>query len=327
MTANRLSQPPRTPPACRIDQFAQRRSHRIFDRAGPLDVAGNAKQFGPGIVRPANRGKPRRAAPHDVRHHGNGLDVVDRGRTTIKPNVGGKRRLQPRLAFLAFEAFQQRGFLAADVGPGAVVDVEVEIPAMDVVLADQLGVVGLVDCGLQALALADEFAAHVDVAGMRAHGAAGDQATFDQEMRIVPHDLAVLAGAGLGLVSVDHEIARPAIFQFFRHKRPFKAGRKSCAATAAQARRLDFIDDRVATFFKDRLGAVPGTAGARASETPVALAIQVREDTVLVVEHRITPSPSSAWLAHRPAPRTAGRSAGPALADCQWQSRPRLFQN
>ncbi len=58
------------------------------------------------------------------------------------------------------------------------------------------------------LALADEFAAHIDVAGMRAHREAGDQAAFDQQMRIVPHDLAVLAGAGLGLVGIDDEIAR-----------------------------------------------------------------------------------------------------------------------
>ena len=89
------------------------------------------------------------------------------------------------------------------------VDVEVEVPAVHIVLADQLGLVGLVDRRLQALALADEFAADIDVAGMRAHGAAGDQAALDQEMRIVPHDLAVLAGAGLGFVGVDHEIMRP----------------------------------------------------------------------------------------------------------------------
>ena len=86
---------------------------------------------------------------------------------------------------------------------------EVEIAAVDVVLADQLGVVGLIDRGLQPLALADEFAANIDVAGVRRHGAAGDQAPLDQQMRIVPHDLAVLAGAGLGLVGVDDEIMRP----------------------------------------------------------------------------------------------------------------------
>ena len=90
-------------------------------------------------------------------------------------------------------------------------DVEIEVPAVDVVLADQLGFIGLVDRGLQALALKDELAAHIDVAGVGAHGEGGDQATLDQEMRIVPHDLAVLAGAGLRLVGIDDEITRPAV--------------------------------------------------------------------------------------------------------------------
>ena len=77
------------------------------------------------------------------------LDIVDGGRAAVEADVGRERRLQPRLALLALEAFQQRGFLAADVGAGAVVDVEVEVPAVDVVLADQLGLVGLVDRRLQ----------------------------------------------------------------------------------------------------------------------------------------------------------------------------------
>ncbi len=196
-----------------------------------------------------------------------GLDVVDRGRAAVEAHIGRERRLQPRLALLAFEAFEQRGLLAADVGAGAVVDVEVEVPAVDVVLADQLGLVGLVDRRLQPLALADELAAHIDVAGVRAHREAGDQAALDQQMRIVPHDLAVLAGAGLGLVGIDDEIVRPAV-RLLRHERPFQAGREAGAAAAAQARRLHLVDDGVAALFEDRLGAVPGAARARALRGP-----------------------------------------------------------
>ena len=105
---------------------------------------------------------------------------------------------------------------------------------MHVVLAEQLGLVGLVDRRLQALALADEFAAHIDVTGVRAHGETGNQTALDQQMRIVPHDLAILAGAGLGLVGVDHEIMRPAV-RLLRHERPLQAGRKAGAAAPAQA--------------------------------------------------------------------------------------------
>ena len=72
----------------------------------------------------------------------------------------------PRHALLALEPFEHRGLFAADIGAGAVVDVEVESPAVDVVLADQLGLIGLVDRGLQPLALTDVFAAHIDVGGV-----------------------------------------------------------------------------------------------------------------------------------------------------------------
>ncbi len=218
-----------------FQQFAQRNAHGFFDVARLLDVAGNAEQLGAGVVRAADAGKPRCAAPQDVGHDRNRFHVVDGGRAAVEPDIGRERRFQARLALLAFQAFQQRGFLAADIGAGAVVDVEIEVPAVDIVLADQLGVVGLVDRRLQAFTLADEFAADVDVAGVCTHGEAGDQAAFDQQMRIVPHDLAVLAGARLGLVGIDDEILRPTV-RLLRHERPFQPGRKAGAAAPAQAR-------------------------------------------------------------------------------------------
>jgi hypothetical protein len=58
------------------------------------------------------------------------------------------------------------------------------------------------------------------------------------------------------------------------------------AAAAAQPGGLDLGDDRVAALLQDRLGAVPGAALARAFEAEVALAVEIPEDAVLVVEHR-----------------------------------------
>ncbi len=57
------------------------------------------------------------------------FDVVDRRRAAVEADIGRERRLQPRLALLAFEAFQQRRLLAADIGAGAVMDVDVEVVA------------------------------------------------------------------------------------------------------------------------------------------------------------------------------------------------------
>ena len=233
---------------------------------------------------PANQDAPRRRMSGATAIE---LDVVDRGRAAVQADIGRERRLQPRLALLALEAFEKRGLFAADIGAGAMGDVEVERPAVDVVLADQLGLIGLIDRGLQMLALADELAAHVDVAGMRTHREACDQAAFDQQMRIVPHDLAVLAGAGLGFVGVDDEIARAPVLGLLRHERPFHTGRKSGAAAAAQARGLHLVDDPVAPLVDDRLGAVPGAAAARTLKAPIMQAVEVLEDAVLVLEHQV----------------------------------------
>ena len=57
--------------------------------------------------------------------------------------------------------------------------VKVERPTVDIVLADQPGFIGLIDRGLQMLALPDEFAAHVDVADVGAHREAREQAALD----------------------------------------------------------------------------------------------------------------------------------------------------
>ena len=74
---------------------------------------------------------------------------------------------------------------------------KVEVPAVRVVLADQLRVIGLVDRRLQHLALADELAADIDVGDMRPHGEGREQRAFDEQMRIVAHDVPILAGAWL----------------------------------------------------------------------------------------------------------------------------------
>ena len=242
-------------------------------------------QFGAGIVRSPDRGEPGGAAPHDVGGDRDRLDVVHRRRAAVQADIRRERRLQPRHALLAFQALQQRGLFAADIGAGAVMDVEVEVIAGSAgVLADQAGLVGLVDRRLQALALADELAAHVDVAGMRPHGEAGDQAALDQKMRVVPHDLAILAGAGLRLVGVHDQVVRPAV-RLLGHERPFEAGREAGAAAPAQARSLDLVDDGVAPLVEDRLGVVPCAARLRALEPPIMQAIEISEDAVLVLQH------------------------------------------
>ena len=104
----------------------------------------------------------------------------------------------------------------------------------------------------------------------------------------MPHDLAILAGAGLGLVGVDHEIMRPAV-RLLGHERPFEPGREAGAAAAAQPRGLHLVDDPVAALLQHRLGAVPGAARPRAFEAPVVETVEIGENAVLVLEHHDFP--------------------------------------
>ncbi len=165
-------------------------------------------------------------------------------------------------------------------------DIEIEIPAMDIVLADQFLGIGFVHRALQGLALADELAPHINVAGMRAHREAGDQAAFHQRVRIVPHDVAILAGAGFALVGIDHQIMGP-LLHFLGHEGPFEAGGETRAAASAQARFFHLVDNRLGATLQDRLGAVPGAALARAFQARIMEAIEIGEDAVAIGKHQV----------------------------------------
>ena len=78
---------------------------------------------------PTKARKPAGTAAQDRGHNGDGFDIVHRGWAAIKPRTRRKRRLHARHAFFALEAFQQRGFLAADIGPCPMMQIQIKIPA------------------------------------------------------------------------------------------------------------------------------------------------------------------------------------------------------
>ena len=232
----------------------------------------------------ADPGEPGGAALQDRRRDGDRLDIVDRRRAAVEPDRGRERRLQARLALLAFEAFEEPRLLAADVGAGAAVQVDFEVVAGAAgVLADEPRGIGLLDRRLKPLRLVVELAADIDVGGADPHPDAGQQTALDQLVRIVPQDVAVLAGAGLALVGIDDEIGRPVAG--LRHERPFEPGREAGAAAAAQPRLLALVDDPVAALVDHLLGAVPIAASSRAGEMPIVLAVEIGEDAVAISQH------------------------------------------
>ena len=178
----------------------------------------------------------------DPRHVGDGLDVVDDGRLAPQPHHRREGRLEARVALLALERLEQRRLLAADVGAGAAVDVDLEV---EVLLAEQLrpdhaGGAGLVDGRLEDARLPGELAADVDVGEVDVERVAGERDPLDEQVRVVLHDVAVLEGAGLGLVGVDREVAGPDVLG---QEGPLQAGGEAGAAAAAQVGLLHLVDD------------------------------------------------------------------------------------
>ena len=113
-------------------------------------------------------------------------------------------------------ALDEAGFLAANVSARSVMDVDVKVDAGAArVLAEVSRGVRLIARLLEVETLVDVLAADVDVARARAHGGSRDEATFQEFVRVVPHDLAIFARAWLGLVGVDDQVRGTAVADLF----------------------------------------------------------------------------------------------------------------
>src|ERR1700676_4697037 len=86
-----------------------------------------------------------------------------------------------------------------------------------------------------------EFAPYIDVRDTRIDGETGDQDAFEQLMRVLVDDVAVLKSPGLGFIGVRDQVNRLLLIRL--DKAPLHAAGKPGAATAAQARSLYFVDD------------------------------------------------------------------------------------
>jgi len=113
--------------AAGLQHLAHRDAERKLVDTGPGAVAGHRVQLGAARFGGADAGPPRAAVHHDVRHGDEGLDVVDHGRLAQVAGFDREGRADAGRAALAFERFEQRRFLAADVGPGAQVDRDVKV--------------------------------------------------------------------------------------------------------------------------------------------------------------------------------------------------------
>ena len=171
----------------------------------------------------------------------------------------GQRRLGAHDAAPAFEAFKQRGFLAADIGAGAFADfkIESEVRAGEG-LAEHAAAPRRADRVVHHRDRMRIFRADIDVALCSADGDAGDRHALDQHERIAFHDHAVGESAAVAFVGVADDVFPVGLGIGDRF--PLDAGREACAAATAQAGLSDLLDDArgIGQRFDETLIAVVG---------------------------------------------------------------------
>ncbi len=225
-----------------LQQLGERNAERDFIITGPIHVTGYRENLHAAVVRSSELEKVLGAVAQDVRHRRQRLGVVDRGRPPEQAVVRRKRRLVARQSALALDRLEHGRFLPADVGAGAEIGVEVEIDARaEDVFAEQSGAIGFFKRRLETFVRLDELAAQIVVADGRAHGVSRDRHAFDDEVRVVAQNVAVLEGSRLAFVGVAHQVFLPRGLRI--HEAPFHAGRETGAAAAAQRRGFQLLDD------------------------------------------------------------------------------------
>ena len=226
------------PAADVVDQVAQREAVGELVVAAVDDVSGEREDASAGRVLEAEL-RVLGAAEFEHRRCGRDrLDVVDGGRRRVEARDGGERRLRPRLAALSLERLEQRGLLAADVGAGAAVEDDRDA------VEDVLGA-HLLERRDEHLVLRLVLTADIDEHVRRLDRMCGDQRALEEAERDAEHDLAVLEGARLGLIGVDHEVVRLRELVRLRDEAPLHPGWEERTAAAPQARGLEFVDHLV----------------------------------------------------------------------------------
>ena len=87
------------------------------------------------------------------------------------------------------------------------------------------------------------FAMHIVVTNLYPHRIAGDRHALDQQMRVIAHDVSILAGTRLAFIGIAYDVFFSIVI--LGHEAPLQARRKSRATAAAQRRQLDLGNDRI----------------------------------------------------------------------------------
>ena len=227
-----------------VEQLAHRDLADLdFEITGILHIARDTENPRAGVSSNSEFRVFVAAHADDVLHVAKRFHVVDDGRAHVEPERRREiRRLDSRVGTLAFERFDQAGFLAADVGARAAVDVDFHVEAgAQHVLAEEIVGARLFDRPLDDQRRFREFLADVDVGRLRPDRVGRDHHALDELVRVLVENVAVLECPRLGFIAVADQINRLGVVR--RDERPFHSSREACAAAAAQAGLLHLLGD------------------------------------------------------------------------------------
>src|SRR5690606_34118041 len=177
-------------------------------------------------------GKPLGPLLLDLAYPEKGLHVVLERRAAEQADFRHIRRTQTRLAALAFDRLDHRGFFTANVSTRAATQLDGRQREIGFLREER-------QLALQHLAAAVIFVAQVDIDFGDADGPCGDQHAFQETMRIALEVVAILERAGFALVDVHRHQARLGLRT---DDAPFAPRGEARATQATQARVLHFDD-------------------------------------------------------------------------------------
>ncbi len=217
-----------------LNQFGILRAHRHFKNSGPVHIAADADKLHPGRSVFTLRLEPVHSAHQNHRGKSKRFHVIDRGGLVPQTIRSWEGRLVPRLSPLAFDGFEQRALLAADVAAGADEDFQIktEIAAQNA-CAQQLFAVAALDFFLQNFFWIFVLVADIQNPAARAGDQAGRDHAFNHQPGCVLHDEAVLDGAGFALVGIADNVFL--LSGCVVHNLPLAARGKAGPAHATQA--------------------------------------------------------------------------------------------
>ncbi len=235
-----------------VDDSLQRCAHGDFVDAGLHEMGIEREELRACGLRGADLRIAFAAEREDGAEVGEGFDVVDDGGLAVEALIHRERRTRAHLGPQAFDAGQQRGFLAADVGSGTFncLQSEVEAGAEDV-LAEQACCMqvsdGLIHDGDAVRILGPD----VEHARLRSGEPTGDHHAEQHAVRLLLHEVFVNVGTGIALVGIADDV-----FHFTLRRTatgPLDGQRETRTTTSTQAAVLQFSRECIAIAFGDEL--------------------------------------------------------------------------